>query len=122
MTENRENNVSKPEPNSAAGNPDAVSDKLIAGAFGQKFSQEPSPNNDSLSENTRQIIIAAAKPRKRYHFAQMALAMIIVALAGLVFFQLENHKAGTVDSAQVLAQPDQQSHKSLPLANDGSLQ
>ena len=122
MTENRENNVSKPEPNSAAGNPDAVSDKLIAGAFGQKFSQEPSPNNDSLSENTRQIIIAAAKPRKRYHFAQMALAMIIVALAGLVFFQLENHKAGTVDSAQVLAQPDGQSHKSLPLANDGSLQ
>ncbi|MHC5100678.1 MAG: tetratricopeptide repeat protein [Planctomycetota bacterium] len=122
MTKKRENNVSKPEPNGAAGNPEAFTDKVAAGASQQKSSQGQTPGNDSLSESTRRIIIDAAKSRRGYRPSRTALVAIGVALAAFVIFQIINHRAGTVGPAQVSAQADQRSHKPLKLENNGSLQ
>jgi len=122
MTENKENNAGKPEPNSVAGNPEISADKVAAGASQQDISQGPMSDNKSLFKSTHQIIIAAAKTRKHYNFAQKILIGAIVVLAGLVFFQIKKHNSGIISPVQVLAQPDQWSHKPLTPANDDPLQ
>ena len=122
MTENIENNVGKPEPNSAADNPGMSADKIAAGVSQQDPSQGPMSGDESLSKSMHQIIIAAAKSRRRYRPSRTVLVGIGVALAGFVLFHIVNHRGGTVGPVQVFAQPDQRLHKPPMPANDGSFQ
>ena len=122
MTENKENNVSNLEPDGVAGNPEMSADQTAAGAPQQRSSQEQSPNHDSLSEGTRQIIIAAAKSSQGRRPSRITFIALGVAFAGFVIFQIVNHYDGTVIPAQVLAQPDQRPQKPQTLADSASFQ
>ncbi|MHC4292605.1 MAG: hypothetical protein ACYSTR_10395 [Planctomycetota bacterium] len=122
MTENKENNVGKPEPNSVADNPETAAAKIASEASQYGSSQEQSPNHDSLSEGTRQIIIAAAKSSQGRRPSRITFIALGVAFAGFVIFQIVNHYDGTVIPAQVLAQPDQRPQKPQTLADNASFQ
>ena len=122
MTKNIENNAGKPEPNSAAGNPEISADKIAAGASQQEPSWGPGSGDESLSKSMHQIIIAAAKLRRRYRPSRTVLVGIGVALAGIVLFHVIVRSSNTVSPVRVAAQLDQQPCKPLMLTNTDLLQ
>ena len=122
MTENKENNTGKPDPNNVAGNPEMSADKAAAEASRQDSSEQPLSNGDSLSETTRRIITAAAELKQSRRPSRAAIIVVGAAFAVFIVFQIIHYCNGTASPAKVSAQADPRPYIPMTPVNNELLQ